>query len=379
MHNCNHPFKLHANRVWRTYRGGKLIDELQGVVEPEDSQFPEEWVASIVSARNPGREDIEDEGLSKLVPQNGKSLTLKHLLESDPVGFLGKEHANIYGANTGVLVKLLDSSERLTIQVHPDINTAAKLFDSRFGKTEAWFVLAGREINGEPPYILLGFKPGVTREKWEQLFWNQDTEAMIECLHKFYIKTGQVYLIQGGTPHAIGPGCFLLEIQEPTDYTIRIERKTPAGLDIPDVLCHQGVGFKKMFECFIYETLSREEVLKRWLLKPDICRLTDGGYQSALISSKDTACFSVDLIEVTCSFALVDKSLFSIIIVISGGGYISWGNEKIDISPGEEIFVPASAVGLIFHRLSIDPLVFVRCFGPGAHTTGKYSSKHQAT
>lgn len=59
-------------------------------------------------------------------------------------------------------------------------------------------------------------------------------------------------------PHAIGAGCFLVEIRAPTD-TIRVERTTPSGFAVADSMCHQGLGFEKMFECFHYEPHSRGE------------------------------------------------------------------------------------------------------------------------
>lgn len=166
----------------------------------------------------------------------------------------------MYGGQLGVLVKALDSSERLTIQVHPDRRAAQKLFQSAFGKTEAWYILGGRVINGEDPYILYGFKPGMTREKWEQLFWDQDIEGMLQSLNKIKVEPGQVFIVEGGMPHAIGSGCFLLEIQEPTDYTIRVERMTPSGREIAEFMCHQGIGFDRMFDCFHYDVYTEEEV-----------------------------------------------------------------------------------------------------------------------
>lgn len=81
-------------------------------------------------------------------------------------------------------------------------------------RTEAWYIIDGREIDGEPPYILFGFKSGITREKWEKMFREQDIQGMIDSMHKFNINPGQVFLIETGIPHAIGSGCFLIEIQE---------------------------------------------------------------------------------------------------------------------------------------------------------------------
>jgi mannose-6-phosphate isomerase len=46
------PIKLCANRVWRTYWGGKFINQWKDMTDESYSQFPEEWIASLISARN---------------------------------------------------------------------------------------------------------------------------------------------------------------------------------------------------------------------------------------------------------------------------------------------------------------------------------------
>ena len=79
----------------------------------------------------------------------------------------------------------------------------------------------GAKLNGEKPCIYLGFKRGVTRERWKELFDKQDLDGMLDSLERFDVKAGDTILIEGGMPHAIGAGCFLVEIQEPTDFTIR--------------------------------------------------------------------------------------------------------------------------------------------------------------
>ncbi|MBR3439605.1 MAG: class I mannose-6-phosphate isomerase, partial [Clostridia bacterium] len=221
MSSCK-PVKLEYNRVWRLYFGGKLLDEFRGD-SGSDGNFPEDWLASVVTANNPDRENKpENEGLSKA--ENGEYL--RDIIESAPEMYLGKEHIEKHGCNFGVLTKFLDSAERLPAQVHPDKNAARNLFHSEFGKTEAWYILGGREINGEKPYILLGFKEDVTKERLKNLFDKQDIPAMSALMNKIPVNTGDVFLIEGGTPHAIGPGCFLIEIQEPTDYTISLESVT---------------------------------------------------------------------------------------------------------------------------------------------------------
>ena len=58
------PKQLNTPRAWRTYLGGSLIDKLHGKENGADDHFPEEWIMSVISARNAGREHITDEGLA---------------------------------------------------------------------------------------------------------------------------------------------------------------------------------------------------------------------------------------------------------------------------------------------------------------------------
>ena len=72
--------ELKQNRVWRTYIGGKNLDILSGKNKPADSHFPEDWIASLTGAINPGREHFREEGLSTVV-RDGKQILLKQLVE----------------------------------------------------------------------------------------------------------------------------------------------------------------------------------------------------------------------------------------------------------------------------------------------------------
>lgn len=316
--------KLERNRVWRTYTGGQLLDNFYGVEPGEDGHKPETWISSVTEAVNP--DYIENEGLSFV---EGESITLKDIIGKNPEHFLGEEHIDKWGEKLGILVKLLDSSERLTIQVHPDRTNAKRLFNSPFGKTESWVVLGGREIDGEKPHIYLGFKEGITREDWEEVFHTQAIPEMLNMMHKVYVEEGDVYLIKGGMPHAIGPGCFILEIQEPTDLTIRTEKTTPAGLSIPDKLLHQNIGFDKMFECFDYSGMSSEDVMQAKLK-------TEG---DTVISYDDTPCFSLKLYNITEKTTLKEDS-FSVIIVTAGSGIIKTESSEITYKKGDQLFIP---------------------------------------
>ncbi|MDR1626252.1 MAG: class I mannose-6-phosphate isomerase, partial [Spirochaetia bacterium] len=314
------PLKLTSERAWRTYLGGKLLDRLHGKPDGGDGRFPEEWIMSLVSARNAGRENIV-EGLSRLADE--PSVTLKSLVEAHPAEMLGKAHAEKHGPSAGVLVKLIDSSERLTVQVHPTRAKARELFGSPYGKTECWHILGGREINGSSPCVYLGFKPGVSRARWRELFERQDIPAMLDCLHRFDVYPGETILLEGGVPHAIGAGCFLVEIQEPTDYTIRVERTTPSGFQVDDFMCHQGLGFERMFDCFEYAAFTQEETRRRWFIAPRPLSRDASGSITTLLGYETTPFFRLDLVEVQKEAEIAPQEVFFGVYALEGRGSLA--------------------------------------------------------
>lgn len=354
------PVKLTSPRVWRTYQGGSQIDAIHGIPDGQDSQFPEEWIMSVVNARNAGREHIPDEGLCYL---DGTSLTLRDYILENPEAALGQQHVQKWGSTTGLLVKILDAAERLTIQVHPDKQRAMELFASPFGKTECWHILGCRSIDGEEPCIYLGFRPGITREEWQRIFVQQDIPAMLNCLHRFPVKPGETYLVHGGVPHAIGPGCLLVEIQEPTDLTVRTERISPKGLKIRDEQCHQGLGFEKMFDCFAYQGQTLEEASSRWRIPPKVCH-NNGAYTcTELIGSDHTDCFRLIRYEIRESCEIASGSTACGIYVLQGVGAIQAGGQNLAAKAGDQFFVPAGCQSFVI-RAEKKPLVIFQCLGP---------------
>lgn len=349
------PIKLAENRVWRIYLGGKLLDEFRGN-EGSDGYFPEDWLASVVSANNPPRPDTpEREGLSRAV--SGEYL--KDVIDAEPAKALGSDHIAKHGENFGVLTKFLDSAERLPIQVHPDKTAARTLFNSEYGKTEAWYILDGRTINGEEPYILLGFKEDVTEEQLHKLFDEQDIAGMAALMHKVPVKSGDIFLITGGTPHAIGPGCFLLEIQEPTDYTISLEKCNTLGEKLPDFLCHMGIGFDNMFKCFNYINYRLEDLLKNFNLKPAELEDNADYTLTKLIGYEATPCFSLQRLDVKQSFIRkYQVTRPSALVCIAGEGTVGGSAMK----KGDCMFVPASADTIEF--VTENGITMLECLPP---------------
>lgn len=217
------PERVRPTRVHRFYRGGALIDRLRG--EPGlDGEYPEDWLGSVVAANNPGR-DEPFAGLSRL--ESGPFLR-------DEIG----KHPELWGT-PNLLVKLLDPVERLPVHAHPDRDFALRELGSDYGKTEAWIVLSTRAAQAE---VWLGLRESVSREQYREWIDEQNTEALLESLNSLTIRTGDVIFVPAGVPHAIGAGALLVELQEPSDFSIICEWR---GFPIEPENAHLGLGWDR--------------------------------------------------------------------------------------------------------------------------------------
>jgi mannose-6-phosphate isomerase len=133
-------------------------------------------------------------------------------------GLLGASGATAVHGRTvfPLLVKLIDASENLSIQVHPNDEQAASR--DRLGKTEAWYVLAA-----EPGASLyLGLRDGVTEAAFREAAARLDGSSA-SLLRQVPARPGSTVLIPAGTVHALGAGVMVYEIQQPSDVTYRLD------------------------------------------------------------------------------------------------------------------------------------------------------------
>lgn len=282
-------------------------------------------------------------------------------MESNKELYLGKKLAEKFGT-TGVLIKMLDSNERLTIQVHPDREYAKTKLNSNFGKTESWYVLNNREIDGEKSVVYMGFKEGVTKALWKEYFINQNIEGMLNCLHKIEVKPGDAFMIYGGVPHAIGSGCFLMEVQEPTDYTMRVEKITPKGLTISDELIHQGVGEEMMLECFHYDFYSYEEAMKLWKIEPKVIDNSNEHSLRSIFNETHTDCFGLKELLLNGEFTMKGNGIFYVAVIYSGEGSIDCNGKEYSFEQGDEIFLSAAIEEVTF-KSKIESKILL-CYPP---------------
>jgi mannose-6-phosphate isomerase len=205
------PIRLGPNQFPRFYRGGPRIDALRGRPETSDHR-PEDWIASTTTALGEA-----PNGLTTL--PDGR--VLRDAIEADADGFLGAAHVARYGPDPALLVKLLDAGERLPVHVHPGRAFSARHLGLRYGKTEAWLI-----VDADPgATVHAGFREPVEAATLDGWVAAQDGDAMLTALQPIEVGAGDALLVPAGTPHAIGEGVLILELQEPTDLSVMLEWK----------------------------------------------------------------------------------------------------------------------------------------------------------
>ena len=121
-----------------------------------------------------------------------------------------------------LLVKVLDARDKLSIQVHPPSDVAAKLGGEP--KTEMWFIAKA----DEDAALYIGVKPGVDREAFAAAIKDG---TVADVVHRLPAKDGEFIFVPSGRLHAIGAGLVIIEIQQNSDTTYRVFDWNRMGLD----------------------------------------------------------------------------------------------------------------------------------------------------
>lgn len=144
-------------------------------------------------------------------PHRGKSL--RQLISESGPALLGSTSPTPAG-DFPLLFKLLDTSEYLSIQVHPDEHYASRR-SGWFPKSESWYVLDAKPGAN----ILKGFRPGVGPEDIREA---AGTPALADLMQKIPVRRGDFHHLPAGTVHALGAGVTVAEVQTPSDTTFRL-------------------------------------------------------------------------------------------------------------------------------------------------------------
>ena len=290
-----YPLKFDHKYIEKIWGGSKLNDFRDDIPE---GQIGESWDVS-----------AQEAGLS--VVQNGKlaGKTLKELTSMYPQQILGAE---VEAEEFPLLLKIIDAQSQLSIQVHPDDESAAK-YQGEAGKTEAWYVM-----DADPDsYLIIGTED-CTESEFKKAVQNDEINQYVK---KIKVEKGDIFFIKAGLLHAIGAGIMLAEIQQSSDTTYRVydygrgrELHLSKALDVID--------FK----------LNSE---KRKGLR--VCN-SDYDYSYFCLNDK----FALDIINIKTSFkAEGDKQRFYILTAVDGSGKLRWDGQEIELKETESVLIPA--------------------------------------
>ncbi len=150
------------------------------------------------------------EGMSVVADGPLAGATLQSLVEAHGAALLG---SRVGAGPFPLLVKLIDSRERLSVQVHPNDATAAQ--HGGEAKTEMWHVLEA----APHAQVYAGFKPGTGRHDLEDAIRNSRFEDVLATVQ---VASGDTIFVPGGRVHALDAGLLILEVQQNSNTTYRL-------------------------------------------------------------------------------------------------------------------------------------------------------------
>ncbi len=340
------PMKLPANQFRRFYRGGSAIARFRGSAAAGE-YVPEDWVGSATAAFG-----SDTDGLSRL--PDGR--TFRDALAADPESFLGRAHVERFGADPALLVKLLDAGERLPVHCHPSREFARRHLDCPFGKTEAWVIT---EVRGSSPAVHLGFVQEVDPATLAGWVERQETATMLEALHRLAVAPGDTVLVPAGVPHAIGEGVFLVELQEPTDFSVLLEW---AGFAIDGRADgHLGLGFDVALQCVDRSGWGPAALERLRGGRRDGQRGRPG--VDPLLPAEADPFFRAERLRPAGGSVQLEEG-FCILVVVDGAGRLETERGgSVDLRRGDTVLLPfAAGPGTVSGRLEV-----IRCLPPDPH------------
>jgi mannose-6-phosphate isomerase len=223
-----------------------------------------------------------------------------------------------------LLVKFLFPTDQLSIQVHPDDAYASQNeAPGAVGKTEMWHV-----VSAEPgATLLLGLVPEVDRGKFRSAIKQGGLEKFFERLP---VSPGDTFYVPSGTPHTIGAGMILCEVQQNSDLTYRL-------YDFHRVDAHDNPR-----ELHIEKAMSVIDFAHRkgGKVAPVALPSADGAETSLLVACPYFATERWDLSAQHQTRS--DPAHFELLVILTGGGNIQWSANSCSYRQGECWFIPAN-------------------------------------
>lgn len=289
-------------RVW----GGRRLEELYHKDLPADVPIGESW-------------EVTDrpEGVSEITNGPHAGRDLHWLMENHRTDLLGE--ARDYDGRFPLLIKILDSSQKLSLQVHPPAHKAAELNGEP--KTEMWYI-ADATPDAD---IFVGLKQGVTPDQFEAKI---KEGSVADCFHQHMVKPGDVMFLPSGRVHALGAGSVIFEIQQNSNTTYRVFDWNRVGLDgtprelhIPEAMA--SIDFADFEPPMVNTEFAGGDVKKRTIVEDPL--FTVENWKIAANTNTSPA-------DGKCQ----------VVALLTGAAEVTDGATTVALSPGQFCIIPAS-------------------------------------
>jgi mannose-6-phosphate isomerase len=258
-----------------------------------------------------------DDGMSVVANGPLAGQTLREVLQANPTELMG---SSVSGTKFPLLIKLIDSKQKLSVQVHPNDATAAEFGGE--AKTEMWYLLGDNKTQ-----VYCGLNEGVTRKSFQQAV-EEGTSG--DTMRPVPVQKDSAVFVRGGRVHAIDEGCLILEIQQNSNTTYRIYDWGRMGND----------GLPRALHIDQAANVINWDDHENPLVEPTV-----------LVDTEGFQCLEV----LRCAYFRLEKLVLSIplevpmagktfhaLFVAEGVAQISWDGGSETARAGESILIPAA-------------------------------------
>lgn len=223
-----------------------------------------------------------------------------------------------------LLIKFIFAEEKLSVQVHPDDEYAARHEQAAGGrgKTEMWYAIHARP----GAEVLAGLKPSVTPELFKRAIADGSAE---DCLQHVPVRAGEAIFVPAGTAHTIGAGLVLCEIQEYSDLTYRVfdyNRRDAQGRT-------RELHIEKALQVIRFGEQCGGKIVPARIVRGDA---NETFFVACRFFAAEKWEFAERAALATC------PEHFELLIILEGRGSIQWGGESVEYAPAQTWLLPAA-------------------------------------
>ena len=318
----NIPFLLKPSAKDYLWGGRRLNDEFNKEID----LYPlaETWECS-----------THPDGVSTVASGMDAGKPLTAVLREHPE-YLGSHPLQIMNGKPElpVLIKLIDATQDMSVQVHPD-DAYALRHENSLGKTEMWYVLAARRGAS----LVYGFNRDMEEEQVRKSLADGTVD---KYLNHVPVRKDDVFFVEAGTVHAIGAGVVMAEVQESSNLTYRLydyER-----------MDRNGNSRELHVEKALRVMNRKSSALPRQPMR--VLRYRRGCAGELLLRCKyfqvERLLLNTELYRLPAGYKTESNS-FHVLLCTEGCGHLSGEGFVLNFLKGDCVFVPAGSIPLELH------------------------------